>query len=215
MGSNWFVANVFFVTLFKNKHANVFFLHRWWPCAFSLSDTFWKMFYSYEHYSCCLLWKQVCAPGMLIWTCLTWIKSCSCLKPGTLLSFLHRSKVSLSSLYFLNNLIQQDIFCGIYKVFVWHVSTGISWVIAIPGIALEVAHRPVAPVCTEAVWLRLKHAERIISKGFVWCRDYFITYRVYTCCCLGCTCAQVSGELCMNFMNNAITIRTELVFVCN
>lgn len=39
--------------------------------------------------------KQVYAPGTLIWLFLTWIKSCSCLKPGTLRSFPRRSKVSV------------------------------------------------------------------------------------------------------------------------
>lgn len=48
-----------------------------------------------EHYCCCVFQKQVYAPGALSWLFLTWIKSCSCLKPGTLRSFPRRSKVSV------------------------------------------------------------------------------------------------------------------------
>lgn len=64
---------------------------------FSLSEKCSKLLWTLdsEHYCCCVFQKQVYAPGALSWLFLTWIKSCSCLKPGTLHSFPRRSKVSV------------------------------------------------------------------------------------------------------------------------
>lgn len=38
--------------------------------------------------------QQLCSPGTLIWQCVTWTRSFRCSKPNTLLSSLHRLKVS-------------------------------------------------------------------------------------------------------------------------
>lgn len=67
----------------------------------ALSDTWVKCFTVCssidERYSCFSVFKQVCVPGTSIWLFVTWTRSCSCLRPDTLLSFLHRSKVRFNS----------------------------------------------------------------------------------------------------------------------
>lgn len=70
-----------------------------WPfdqvlTAFQPPNSSWWLNVLLLHSRMMFFHQQLCSPGTLIWQCATWTRSFRCSKPNTLLSSLHRLKVS-------------------------------------------------------------------------------------------------------------------------